>query len=139
MKDWLANYNYAKLAEIPVDVILDIGVAEKGTPHLYKNFPKKLFHLIDPIPNLQPKNLPQNYEFHNIALGGPGKSVQKFNLSGEGTSSFTRTRGQARWRTIKTFEAQTITLDQLFSKIFNKDKIQNTKYGIRNTEYGIRN
>jgi hypothetical protein len=43
LKDWLSDKNYAELAKIPVDVILDIGVAEKGTPHLYKNFSKKFF------------------------------------------------------------------------------------------------
>ena len=77
MKDYLANKNYLKLAEIPVDVILDIGVAENGTPHLYNNFFKKYFHLIDPIPNLQPKNLPDTYELHSIALGAPGEVVKK--------------------------------------------------------------
>ena len=127
LQDWLANKNYAKLAKIPIDVILDIGVAEKGTPHLYKNFSKKFFHLIDPIPNLQPKNLPNTYELHSIALGAPGEAVKEFNLSGEGTSSHTRTRGGSRWVTLKTFEVQTITLDQFFSDIFVEDKY----YGIK--------
>jgi FkbM family methyltransferase len=127
LKDWLSDKNYAELAKIPVDVILDIGVAEKGTPHLYKNFSKKIFHLIDPIPNLQPRNLPNTYELHSIALGAPGEAVKKFNLSGEGTSSHTRTSGQTRWRTLKTFDSQTITLDQFFSNIF----VENKYYGIK--------
>jgi len=123
LKDWLANKNYSKLAEIPVDFILDIGVAENGTPHLYSNFSKKFFHLIDPIPNLEIRNLPNAFELHSIALGAPGAGVKKFHLAGQGTSSHIRIRGKDRWSSLKTFEVQTITLDKFFQNIFCRRQI----------------
>lgn len=104
--------------------------------HICTKIFQKNFHLIDPIPNLQPRNLPNTYELHSI-LGAPGETVKKFNLSGEGTSSHTRTQGESRWRTLKTFDSQTITLDQFFSNIFVEDKCYGIKIDAEGDELNI--
>ena len=58
-------------------------------------------------------------------------------MSGQGTSSHIRIRGRSRWRTLETFDSQTITLDQFFSNVFAEYEYYGIKIDAEGDEFNI--